>query len=128
MNNPLFFIKYKINYKCSGYCQYKNGGFKNWQSPPYIDIKENNLENRHNKTLNDILVNEIYENKSKLCELKDCILNENNILNIKYEFLELQLILSFHISFLNYEELKSHLDIINYTSKMIFSSKISIII
>ena len=36
------------------------------KSPPYIDIRENNLENRYNKTLNDILVNKIYENKSKL--------------------------------------------------------------
>ena len=59
INNPLFFIKYEINYKCSGYCQYKNGGLKILQTPPYTDITENNLENRYNKTLNDILVNYI---------------------------------------------------------------------
>ena len=29
------------------------------QTPPYNDITENNLENRYNKTLNDILVNYI---------------------------------------------------------------------
>ena len=44
-------------------------------------------------------------------------MNENNILNIKYEFLELPLILSFHISILKFEELKSYLDIINYYCK-----------
>ena len=49
------------------------------KSHPYIDITENNLENKYNKTFNDILVKEMYENKSKLCEQKDCILNENNI-------------------------------------------------
>ena len=48
---------------------------------------------------------------------KDCISNENNILNINNEFLELLLILSFHISILNYEELKSYLNIINYYFK-----------
>lgn len=112
-NIEFFCIKYEKICQCNGYCQYKKEKKFILHSPPYIDITSNNLNNTQNKNVEDILINENYENKSKLCSEQECINSDKNIINISFSLLNLPIVLSFNISILNYNELKKYNDIIN---------------
>jgi len=51
-------------------------------SPPFIEITENNLNNRYNKNIEELIYHEIYESKSKLCDEPNCI-NSGKIIKYK---------------------------------------------
>ena len=67
-NNNFFNIKYKKVSKCNGRCKFQNDYVEILNSPPFIEITLNNLNNKFNKTVDDILKNEIYESKTKFCD------------------------------------------------------------
>lgn len=112
--NNFFTIRYRKISECNGLCQNRNIKEEILYSPPFIEITENNLNNRYNKNIEELIYHEIYESKSKLCDEPNCINSGKYIVNIKYELLELPEFLSFHISINNYKDLKDNLDIINY--------------
>ena len=118
-NNKYFIVEYEKTCKCTGNCQYKIQKTFKLYSPPFIDITGNNLDNINNKNFEELFLNEIYENKSKLCDEKECIIHEN-ILDISYKILYLPKILSISICILSYNELINYKDKVNYyfTDKM----------
>ena len=82
-NIKLFSIKYNRYIKCNGFCKFKDVIKETLYSPPYLEITKNNLNNKFNNSF-DILINEIYESKTKICDGINCI-NDGNILqNIKF--------------------------------------------
>ena len=112
-NNKYFIIEYEKTCRCTGNCQYKNQKTFRLYSQPFIDITANNLDNKNNKNFQELFLNEIYENKSKLCDENECI-NHENILDISYNILNLPKILSISISILSYDELINYKDKVNY--------------
>ena len=57
--NPIFNIKYTKYCICISNCNFKNCKIDTCYSPPFIEITGNNLDNKYNITVNDILKNEI---------------------------------------------------------------------
>ena len=70
--NPIFNIKYSKYCICIGIFNFKNYKLNNCYSPPFIGITGNNLDNKYNNTIYDILKNEIYESNLN-CMMKRII-------------------------------------------------------
>ena len=66
MENNFFTIRYRKISECNGLCQNRNIKEEILYSPPFIEITENNLNNRYNKNIEELIYHEIYESKSKL--------------------------------------------------------------
>ena len=67
-------------------------------SPPYIDVTLNNMNNRNNKNVYNILFNEIYESKSKLCDQQECINSDRYNTNINFNIFTLLIFYLFSLA------------------------------
>ena len=100
-NNTLFCISFQKQKKCQGLCKYKNKIIENCVT---LLIDENKLISDKNKIIEDIIYNNIFEERSKICDQAEY----KYILNIKYIDIILPKILIFHIDLLNNNSLKTY--------------------
>lgn len=76
-------------------------------------MDENKLNSDKNKTLDDIIFKDIFDQRSKVCAQKECFLYNKYILNINYNDIILPRILSLNCDFGSFEKLIEHKQKIN---------------
>ena len=107
-NNTIFCITYTKSSKYNGLCKYKKKISERNISLPYLEINENKLLNERNKNLEDLIFNDIFEERNKICDESECFVHNKYILNKKYIDVILPHIIIFNIDFIDYPALSKY--------------------
>ena len=78
-NNKLFCITFNKIIKCDGFCKYKNETKEECITLPYLNIDENKLNNERNKSIQNLIFDDIFEERSKICDQGECITFKGDI-------------------------------------------------
>ena len=82
--NKLFCVTYEKISKCNGLCKFKNEKKENLTTLPYLDINENKLLNEKNRSVEDIIFNDIFDERTKICDEGECFIH-NKYIYFKYK-------------------------------------------